>query len=193
MADTVDMRDSERLILVMLCELYEKLGIKGEIDPKFVKEAIYSGNLWGLTWKYGGIFEIEEKHPDTVSEVTDILDMYWFIETTYARLSDEDKERIKKEAEPFGDDVVFKGFDGNNELEHKSVAHFLIDQLDRFSGFEGRYLNSHYPSIETYRRMLSVFLPMRKTLGFRQMNADDIIALLTKKTHPSHLAEAKRA
>lgn len=192
-AHTLEMRDSEKLILIMLCELYEKLGVKGEINPAFVREAIYSGNLWGLTWKYGGIFEIDEKDRETVSEVTDILDMYSFIERTYARLSAEDKERIKVEAEPFGDDVVFKGFDGNNETEHKSVAHFLIDHLDRFSLFEGRYLNSHYPSIDTYRRMLDVFLPMRKTLGFRQMNADDIIAMLKEKTHPSLREEAKRA
>lgn len=40
--------NSERLILVMLSDLYKKLGVKGAVDPDFVQSAIYSGNPWGL-------------------------------------------------------------------------------------------------------------------------------------------------
>ena len=35
---------SEKLILMMLCEIYKKLGIKDDIDPDFVTSAII--RLW---------------------------------------------------------------------------------------------------------------------------------------------------
>jgi hypothetical protein len=42
--------DGEKLILIMLSDVYEKLEIEGEINPKFVKSAIGSGHPWGLKW-----------------------------------------------------------------------------------------------------------------------------------------------
>ena len=41
----------EKLILVMLSEIYEKLGIQGETDTKFLLNAIYEGHTWALSWK----------------------------------------------------------------------------------------------------------------------------------------------
>ena len=70
----------------MLSEIYEHLGINGEIDPTFVREAIYSGNLWGLQSRYPGIFDIEKKDPAIVAEVRDILDMWRLIEPAIERL-----------------------------------------------------------------------------------------------------------
>jgi uncharacterized protein len=86
------------------------------------------------------------------------------LETSYKELPPADKARIEAEAEPYGKHVEFIGFDGNNETNYMSVARFLIDDLDRFSIFRGRELNSHMPSIHTYRRMLAVFIPMRPSL-----------------------------
>ena len=176
--------DGEKLILVMLSELYEKLGVDGEIDPGFVREAIYSGNLWGLKWEHSGIFDIEDKSQEVVEEVVDILDMWTFMERAYDKFTPEERARLEKEAKPFGDDVKFKGFDGNNECEHRSVALFLINRLDRFGEFKGQDLNSHYPSIEIYRRMLTAFHPIRRQLSTRSMNADDVIVLMNARTHP---------
>jgi uncharacterized protein YfbU (UPF0304 family) len=71
---------------------------------------------------------------------------------------------LEVDAKPFGKDPQFRGFDGNNESEYMSVASFLINDLERFEEFKGRSMNSHMPSIETYRRMLSAFEPMRRNL-----------------------------
>jgi uncharacterized protein len=179
--------DGEKLILMMLCELYEKLGIKGEIDPKFIQEAIWSGNLWGLKWKYTGIVDSSETSRETVSEVCDILDMWWLMESAYKDLSKEDKKRIAHEVGPLGKSVRFLGFDGNNETEHMGAARFLIERLDRFTHFKDRIgdMNSHMPTLEIYGRMMEVYKTIRPTLGDRRMGADDIIALLKTKVHPS--------
>src|SRR6266496_1488550 len=177
---------AEKLIVSMLCELYKGLKTRTELDPEFIKDALLGGHNWGLRWRYSGIFEKHRDTEDTVSETVDILDMWSFLEHGYENLSDQDKERVKKEAHPFGDRVHFRGFDGNNETSHYGIARFLVEKLDRFSAFEGRDLNSHFPSTDTYRRMLPVFLPMRQTLMGGRLNPSQIIAILKEQTHPEY-------
>jgi uncharacterized protein len=100
-----------------------------------------------------------------VREVCNYLDMWGCLELSWSRLSEEEKEKIAVDAEPFGTDVSFPGFDGNNEGEYMNVARFLVDDLQRFSSFKGRGdLNSHSQSIETYARMYQVFGAMRPSL-----------------------------
>jgi uncharacterized protein len=181
----VKLSDGERLILVMLSEMYEQLKIEGEVDPKFMLAAIHSGNTWALKWKYPGILsEGDDDNSPTVHEVVDILAMWDMIEYSYRELSPEDKKRVETEAAPFGRHVQFRGFDGNNEGEHMSVARFLIDDLDRFADFKGRDLNSHAPSLDTYRRMLAAFTPLRSSIVAGPLSATQIIQVLKEQTHP---------
>jgi uncharacterized protein YfbU (UPF0304 family) len=183
--------DSEKLILMMLAEIHERLGISDGIDPKFVKEAIWSGNAWGLRWKFPGLFDAEETSEGVRDEVMNILDMWSFIEWGYNALSLADKARVKKEAAPIGEHVRFRGFDGNNEGRYLNVAHFLINQLGHFSDFKGRDLNSHMPSIDAYQRMYAVFESMRSTLGMggnSNLDATQIIEILKAMIHPSRHA-----
>jgi uncharacterized protein len=168
----------------MLCELFKQLKLKSEIEPEFVEAAIHGGHYWGLDWKYPGIFHGHEDAKAVVTEVVNVLDMWSFLESGFGKLSKKDKDRVAAEAASFGK-LVFSGFDGNNESEHMGVAHFLMDELDRFSGFKGRDLNAHMPTIDTYRRMLSVFEPIRGTLTGRDLNAQEIIEILKAMVHPS--------
>jgi len=178
--------DGEKLIILMLSELHEQLDINGEIDPEFVKSAIFNDKLWGLRWKYPGIPFEEVDDPEIVKEVVDILDMWSFIEFSYQRLSDDDKATLEKIAHPFGKDPKFQGFDGNNETEYMSTAMFVVNELDRFEEFKGRNFNSHFSSIDSYKRMLSAFEPMRKQLSFEPFSAEALAAVLNEKTHPSN-------
>jgi len=155
------------------------------MDPKFIEEVLVGGHYWAPKWEMPGLFHNHEDDPNEVHLVVDILDMWSFIESGYKRLSKEGKELVAKEAEPFGEHVQFIGFDGNNEATYMSIAGFLIDQMNRFSEFKGRELNSHVPIISTYKRMLSLFEPMRKTLIGIELNSSQIIELLkTKQGHP---------
>ena len=167
----MELSGAEKLILIMLCEIYEKLEIKAEIDPKFVKQAIFANQTWGLGWKYSVVQESAD--PPIVGTVVDILDMWSMIESAYGKLSDGDKATLKREAAPFGENVQFEGFDANNENEYY-VARFLIDDLERFSSFKGRSLNSHFPILHTHMRMLAVFKPIRKNLTDRSLNVAEL-------------------
>lgn len=180
----VRLSDGEKLILLMLRDLHKHLKVKGEIDPDFVAEAIAGGHYWGLRWRYSGIFHDYEDSEKTVTEVVDVLDMWVFLESSHGKLSQKDKAQIESEAGPLGKNVRFPGFDGNNETEHLGIARFLIDDLERFSSFKGRDLNSHSPSIEAYRRMVRAFGPMREHLVGRGLSAAEIIAVLNERRPP---------
>jgi uncharacterized protein len=192
METPMKLSDGEKLILMMLSDIYEKVGVKGELDPAFVREAIYSGNAWGLTWKYPGIFDSQETSDQVRSEVVNLLDMWSFLEEGYKRLSKKEKARVNAEAAPLGDNVRFPGFDGNNESEYGNVMRFLIGNLDRFQSFKGREdLNSHMPSLDAYRRMFAVFEPLRSQLGMRSevgLTASEIIEILKARIHPNRRA-----
>lgn len=177
--------DGEKLIILMLSDLYEKLGVEGELEPDFIKSAIFSDQLWGIRWKYSGIPFEDVEDPAVVKDVVDILDMWSFIERSYAELDDEQKDQLEKDAEPFGRDPKFQGFDGNNETEYMGTAIFLVNELDRFTDFKGRSFNCHHPSIEMHKRMLEVFEPMRTRLAFGLLSAEDLAAILKASIHPS--------
>nr|WP_321397479.1 YfbU family protein [uncultured Desulfobacter sp.] len=178
--------DGEKLILLMLSELYEKFDVKGEIEPEFIRSAIFNEHTWSIPWKYPGIPFEQEETPQVVSEVLDILEMWSVIENSYRQFSKEDKKLIEEETEPFGKDPKFKGFDGNNETEHMSAATFLINDLDRFTEFKERYLNSHCPTLETYRRMLAAFEEVKNGNIYYPMTAQQVIKILKEKTHPDY-------
>lgn len=178
--------DGEKLILLMLSDLYDNLAIDGEIDPDFIRSAIFSNNLWGIPWKYSGIPFEDQDDPEIVREVLDILEMWSLIEYSYEELSEDDKSRLEKEASPFGKDPKFRGFDGNNESSYMGITSFVVNDLERFEEFKGRNFNSHCPSIETYRRMLSVFEDVRHNMNFGPMPVDDLVKVLQERTHPSH-------
>lgn len=178
--------DGEKLILLMLSELYDKLEVDGEIEPDFIRSAIFSNNTWSIPWKYVGIPFEEQETPEFVKEVLDILDMWSVIENSYKTLSDDEKSLIEKEAVPFGKNPRFPGFDGNNETEYMGTASFLVNDLDRFVEFKGRDFNSHFPSLDIHRRMLSVFKPLMKSHNFSPLSTKNIIDILKEAIHPEN-------
>jgi uncharacterized protein YfbU (UPF0304 family) len=172
----VSITDGERLIMLMLCELYKGLKIKGEIEPEFIQDVICGGHFWALEWEYTGIFHKHKDSRKTLSEVVDILDMWSFIEEAYNKLSPKEKKAVQ--AATNRQEIRFVGFDGNNESEHMGIARFLIEKMGRFQTFKGRSLNAHCPSIAGHRAMLSVFLPIRPTLIGHGLSSKQIIEIM---------------
>jgi uncharacterized protein YfbU (UPF0304 family) len=189
----IGMKDSEKLILTLLCNMYKSMGIKDRnygLDPDFILEAIRGGHYWGLKWKYEGLLHNYFDNEQTLREVVDILDMWSFLEEAINVLSPEDKDYIKTKADYSAEQIKFGGFDGNNEHEHLNLAHFLINEMERFTEFKDRGghkgdLNCHYPSLDVHRRMLEVFNPLRKTLSGRRLNAKEIVEIVKARVHSS--------
>jgi hypothetical protein len=172
----VKVSDGEKLILLMLSEIYAKLDIDGAIDPGFVKSAILRDHLWSIPWKYPGLPFEGQKMPKLVKEVIDILDMWSLIETSHRALSEAAKAKLAEDIVPFGHNPKFHGFDGGTEAKHVSVASFLINDLGIYEEFRDRSMNSHIARLETYQRMLSVFESVRGNvssgvLGYAELKA----------------------
>ena len=151
----------------MLCDLARDRDIERfrdveRIEPDFVEVAISAGHYWAFNWKYPHLFGGRPDSPKLVREVVDILDMWDVLERHYEQLEETDKDRVASEAEPFGTNVRFVGFYANEESPHLRIAEFLIKNLGRFPWFEGRWLNSGWPVVDWYRRMLRAYEPMRK-------------------------------
>ncbi len=69
------------------------------------------------------------------------------------------------------------------------VARLLVNELDKFSRFKGRELNSHFPSVDIYNRLLAVWRPMwdlKVKSGTYELSANDLIDVLREKIHPEH-------
>ncbi|MCT2413387.1 YfbU family protein [Pseudomonas aeruginosa] len=178
--------DGEKLIILMLSELYEKLEIDGELDPEFLKTAIFNEQTWGISWKYPGIPFAREETPEIVKEILDILDMWSQIEHGYEELSDSEKLKLKENVGIFGDNPTFRGFDGNNESDYLGTALFIINDLERFEAFKGRSLNSHAPSLDIYRRMLPTFSKITDKNGYETLSLSELTLILSEMKHPDY-------
>lgn len=172
--------DGEKLIILMLCDMYKAMKIEGEFDPEFISKTIYDDQLWGFNWELSGIPFEKSETPPLVRETTDYLDMWRFIESGYQALAEEDKEKLAKLAAPFGSFGRFPGFDGNNE-PHFHIANYMVNLKHGFDSFKGRDLNSHHPSVEGYRRMYEVFEKMRPNLHNRELNSTELMAILSAR------------
>jgi uncharacterized protein len=187
--ETMKLTDGEKLILMMLADIYKHLEIEGEFDPDFVTKTISCDYLWGFNWEFSGIPFETEKSPVEVTETVDILEMWRFLEESYAKLPDADKQRVQKETHR-SSEIKFPGFDANNE-PHYGITKYFIEQLHRFEHFKDHYLNSHSERLGSYKAMYRVFEPLRKELGNRlpfsitpvenrgqSLTADEVIRIL---------------
>ena len=175
----MQLSNPEKLMLLMLAEIQEQVGVKNGTNAKLLKEAIYPDNTWALDWDMPGVVDDNpEPTPPKVTAVCDILDMWMFIETAYSKLSKSDKELLEKEAGVFGKSPKFAGFDGNNETEYMSIAQFFVVQMRRFQHFQGRDFNSHSPTAARYTAMAKAFEPMRAHLGDRELSVKEIATLI---------------
>lgn len=182
----MEIRDSEKLILLMLCDLYEKNNVVGDIDHNFVRDAIYDHQSWAIPWRFSGIPFNDQETPVKVKTVLDILEMWRVIEYSYSEFNSEEKTKVAEDASPFGRNPLFRGFDGNNETDFLVAADFIINKLGRFEEFKGRDLNSHSPSIDGYLRMLNVFTPQFRENDGRPLSVEQLTSLLLEKVHPSN-------
>lgn len=175
----VNLSDGEKVLISMLTDLSKHLKVRGETDTDFINKAIFGGHYWALRWRMPGLFHDDADEPQDLKFVLEILEMWDSIERAFGNLPAKEKSRVKKE-NPLGDHIRFTGFDGNHKYESglMGIAHFLVNDMERFQAFKGRDLNSHMPITDAYRRMLDVYAPIRNEFRGVDLNADQILAIL---------------
>ena len=144
----------QRLILVNQYKILQKLS-----DSESEKQEY--GNLItalesGFEIHFQDCFSYMGENDLTIEEcqqVLDILEMYRGIIYSYQALI-----RDKKQTTLTQKDVMFPGFDGNNEYKQLSYTRYFINDLDRYSEIQelnktDNY-NSHSKWLDRYVRML---------------------------------------
>lgn len=172
----------QRLIIALLCDLHRAPENREfqEGNIKLISGAISGGHDWAIDWELGGIFPETTDSDDDVSFVTDVLDMWDFIELGWKKLNDEEKQQVHDAVPYLGDGPTFIGFDGNNETGYMLIARMMIEEMGRFSTFKGRSLNSHSPKVDRYQDMLKSWPDVRKTLHRGEMTVEQMITLLSR-------------
>lgn len=183
--------NSEKLILWMLAQVRrdqinarpnQENNIFDMKDIELIEKSIYGGHFWALDWEMVGILHNHIDDPKMVSFVVGVLDMWVFIERAYKSFEEEEKQRLINEVGSWAEDPKFIGFDGNNESEYKSIALFLVEEMQRFTDFKGRSMNSHTHTVKRYSKMLSLFKDIRPNLIGRELNIDEFIQILKSET-----------
>lgn len=182
--DRFNLSPKDRLVLVNQYLILEKLfsGEQEEVvfrEKRKIVENGYALHYSDLNCSIAGGGLSEEE----CMEVMDILDMHRVLDYSVDRYYPErgaEREKIEN-------DVVFNGFDGNNEAEYLGYARFLMFELERWQevlkGRPGFDLNSHCMVLEMYRRMLSEW---GKSSDKYNLNREDIVRILAARIHPEN-------
>lgn len=175
------MTETERLILLMLAEFYEKNEMKVEIHQDQVD--LRSLNKKSYEHKYFVYQDLDTL--SLIKEVVNILDMWLIIQKSYAFLTSDKKETLEKNIPYIGNDPVFTGFDGFYESEHMKTSLYLASEIERFKKLKVNDFNSRSPSIDGYRRMLSVFQPIHEKVKYKLLNVCQLSEVLIEKNFPT--------
>jgi uncharacterized protein YfbU (UPF0304 family) len=164
--------DIERLTLA---NQYQILAALHE-DEKYARMAETLRD--GYEWLYSQYFDqLSSNLPEHQAEhVLAILGIYSDLKDSYAKL--DDKSGIEESQ------IIFPGFDGNNEVELLGFSGALRKH-DRFSSTIGEHVrNSHMPTTEIYQRMINCW----RELGQPNYPYDKqtIQEILAARIHPSH-------
>lgn len=192
-SELITLTKIERRILANQERILAKLE-PGESDHHERLATIYEA---GYQLEYSDALGHYEEVPASICrEVLDIMSMYEFLQMSYDDLSDKDGVEER--------DVLFPGFDGNNESDHLGYANFYCSQrrfghlrfgsLGEHSRIEEQFeitvdLNSHFPSLEVYRRMLHPWLAFKAENPGRRwgrMTKDEIRMILDEAVYPEH-------
>ncbi|EOV9655752.1 YfbU family protein [Cronobacter dublinensis] len=175
--------DAEKVSLTLLTEIHRSLKLYEEgIDSTLISNAIDTGNEWAITWKYGSYLGFNDREiPDEVKEVSNILEMWSFIEEGVAALDASERQILEEKAAPYGRNPVFSGFDGNNEARSQSIASFLSNELGVYERFAGRSFYSPSSRMPIYQRMYVIFEAWLKNYPDRNLNLDELVKILNAR------------
>ena len=182
---SIHLSDGDKLNFSILRDIAKHLDVETDLNLDFMNKAIHGGHYWAPAQKLSGLFNNDFDSKEDVEFVFSVLTMWQTLEGHFEQLPEEEKQRVKNNN--FGKAPKFDGFDGNNECELMGIAEFIVNDMDRYEIFKSRSMNSHHPSRERAKRMLTVFQKELTPMNFNsRLSADQIITLIKAGRHPSH-------
>jgi len=157
------MTPTEKLTLLMMCDLFDHLEVNGEIDSSIVREAVISGNVWAIERKYPMLLSTEDVSKDVQKRVDAALSAYRNLSHSLRKLtSDESNElKTKHNIKTHEHAIQFPGYDGNNESEYLSVTS-MLGTLGLYAEQQEIDKNSHEENAGKYLKLTSALEVLKK-------------------------------
>lgn len=175
---TLNFTKEQRAILINQMEILKRLDPQSEDEYERNIEVLYNG----YSHFYEDIFgHIEDEFsPETTRKVFDVLTMYRALYFGFKNLTSEEQEEISEE------DVLFQGFDGNEEPDHYCFANYVVKEAGLYSEMgdlikEGKIeMNSHRNRVRYYNELLSRWTKVREDAGGENLTLQQIKNVLGK-------------
>ena len=155
----------DRLILFNQYLILERLDPDGARHYTQAREALERG--YSLHYEESIEHFSEDFTEQECEEVRDILDMHRAVLNGYQNLRDTEMPR---------QEVEIQGFDGNEETRQYSYAVFLLQDKGLWAESRRDDLNSHWPRLDQYRRMLQAW---RASVNAWNLSEQDIRRILS--------------
>lgn len=168
----VQLSDAERLILANQYEILSHL-TKDKTYAHMAQD-LKDGHKW--LYEQHAVRVSENLSEEDTEHVLSILGIYSDLRDSYQKLTD--KSGIEEHL------VTFPGFDGNNEAEllHFAAALSRNGNYSQTIGKDAR--NSHMPTTDMYRRIISEWQSMGKPRY--PLSKDQILRLVEARVHSDH-------
>ncbi|MET1248202.1 YfbU family protein [Sporolactobacillus sp. STCC-11] len=159
--EQIRLSKTERLILANQYIILRKLDTHSTAEFDGIIEALING----YPYIYNDYFSYVNDNIDEAVEtnVVHVLSMFRNLYTSYQQLPEDEKNTIDES------EVVFSGFDGNNEASHYAFADCLINKYDRFNEVKELIknkkledLHAHFPTLPRYNRLLERWFSIQK-------------------------------
>jgi hypothetical protein len=156
------MTTTEKLTLLMMCDLFDHLGVDGDIDSSIVRKAVNSGNTWAIEREYQ-ILSIEEVPIKIQKKVDSALIAYRNLSNSLRALTSAECDELKAKYKLKTHDtfIQFPGYDGNNESDYMSAASMLCT-LGLYTEQQEIDKNSHEENADDYDNVISSLEVLRK-------------------------------
>ncbi|WP_238902660.1 YfbU family protein [Clostridium sp. YIM B02506] len=152
----MDLSKKERLILWNQYEILKALYPENKDVYDVEQKIVLSGYKHNYDELISGMFD---ETPEDVSKfVIDVFSMFRSLIGSYKNLKREEKEEIKNEK------ILFKGYDGNDELDYYDYSKFFLDDFDKFGEIKAMKdfeYNSHCAMVGRYSEMLRKWKEVR--------------------------------
>jgi len=176
MSRELDLTPAQRVLLANQLKILEALYPDEADHYGQWRDAVESG--YTIHYDQGAEWLVtEEMTEQECMEVRDILTM--FCDLKHSVAESKDTSGIDLNA------VGFRGFSGNEECRYLGYADFLINKTHRWQPLSdsGDGLNSHFPFLDAYRRMLAVW---RKYHPTPRLTKEQIQEITAAAIHPSN-------
>ncbi|MDR3710700.1 MAG: YfbU family protein [Capsulimonadaceae bacterium] len=162
----MELTDAERWILMNQYKILALL----ESDRKGQYERAAEVISHGWSGLYSQVTDLPYEVDRSIShdEIYQILLMFSVLKESYEALEDQSGVNYAL--------VEFKGFDGNNEIDHLNYAEFCINKLGWFAELKRAGYNTHHSTLARYRRMVQKYMKVAEgsPISGRTLTAQEI-------------------